>query len=54
MELCASGGEEVCYRLGSGTPCRGNRGEGLGPQEKQDAIVGEGERKRGSRPKESP
>ena len=26
---------------------RGNWGEGLGPQEKQGAIVGEGERRRG-------
>ena len=33
---------------------RGNPGEGLGPQEKQGATVGRGERRRGRPPWESP
>ena len=40
--------------MGRGVVChgrgRGKLGEGLGPQEKQGAIVGEGEAKRGGLP----
>ena len=42
--------------MGGGAVCYGRRnpGEGLGPQEKQGAIVGKGERERGAPPWKSP
>ena len=49
-EQCTTGGGVGCY--GRGVEChgRGNPGGGLGPQEKQGAIAGEGERRRGRLP----
>ena len=49
-ELCTMGWGVKCHRLGSGPPSRGNPGGGLGPQKKQGAIVGGGERRRGRWP----
>ena len=41
------GREVVCYGWGVEHQSRGNTGESLDLQEKQGAIVGEGERRRG-------
>ena len=50
MEWLVMGRGAVCFRLGSGMQWQREPGESLGLQEKQGAIVRDGERRRGILP----
>ena len=54
LRSSATGRGVGCYGLCSGTPRQREPGEGLGRQEQQGAIAGEGQRRRGGAPQASP